>query len=67
MLPSPYDASRLARLYVPCKGGNDDVGDHGCKIGLRAASVLTFALVPQVPARFLGGNLGAASVCAAGL
>jgi hypothetical protein len=33
----------LAHLYVPCKGGNDEVAGHGWKIGTQAALVPTFA------------------------
>jgi len=36
-LPSAFFGGGLARLYVPCKGGNDEVGGHGWRIGTRTA------------------------------
>ncbi len=39
----------LAHLYIPCKGGNDEVGGHERKIGTRAALVSTFAKPRLLP------------------
>jgi hypothetical protein len=36
------------RLYVRCKGGNDEVGGHGWKIGTQAALVPAFAKPAKV-------------------
>jgi hypothetical protein len=36
-LPSAFVGGGLAHLYVRCKGGNDEVGGHGWKIGTQAA------------------------------
>ena len=38
----------LARVYVRCKGGNDEVGSHGWTIGTQASFVPAFSKPAKV-------------------
>jgi hypothetical protein len=48
MATAPVPKPGLAHLYVLCKGGNDEVGGRGWKIGTQAALVPTFAKPAKV-------------------